>query len=576
MVHAQKSGIISFPAKIGVMADPVATGSVFGVLPSSSVICSQVASFETIASMREAIVDETQDVAFQSCDVEGFAVQHSVPTADDPRYFRAAIIDVTSGASTSMDVQYKGAGAYLVKLRPTALGSYRLELRLGGELVDQALTFEAVCKIGLYKAMDGTCQACSSLDDLRTPLLESPICKEKGMTIQNLILAPNTWRATANTSNIFLCKRSKGCVGGPGNLSYSYESTRGLGMSVDGYCAYGHTGALCSACQPQFFMTSAKHCTDCKDMAMKIAFIVTAVVIVFVLIYAGYVNRAKIQVCLYATMCVRRSITMARLKIVLSTYQIIAAVMWGVPDVRWPEPFSTFGTLLEMLNFFVIGTACISDGYNFYVQIFMVTLTPIFLSGLIFAAMHVRMKWMVPKDHKNPDQFKTSVRRQHWWTFILLTYCVMPSTSVSIFRVFLCHPGFGDDMNEAYLRADYALHCYTEDLETGAIVYTFSHTLMRIYAGIMILVYPIGINTMYFTLLRRNRAIINPKQQTIEKAVMLRASTRRSRTSLSSTDTTSRGATCTRTSTRSAASSSAASSSSSRRRTTRTIAASPS
>ena len=44
-------------------------------------------------------------------------------------------------------------------------------------------------------------------------------------------------------------------------------------------------------------MTSAKHCTECKDMAMKIAFIVTAVVIVFVLIYASYVNRAKAPPC---------------------------------------------------------------------------------------------------------------------------------------------------------------------------------------------------------------------------------------------------------------------------------------
>ena len=104
------------------------------------------------------------------------------------------------------------------------------------------------------------------------------------MTIQNLILAPNTWRATANTSNIFLCKRSKGCVGGPGNLSYSYESTRGLGMSVDGYCAYGHTGALCSSCHPDFYMASSKQCMECGSMVPNLFAIVSSVLLLISLL----------------------------------------------------------------------------------------------------------------------------------------------------------------------------------------------------------------------------------------------------------------------------------------------------
>ena len=44
---------------------------------------------------------------------------------------------------------------------------------------------------------------------------------------------------------------------------------------------------------------------------------------------------------------------------------------------------------------------------------------------------------------------KDRIAAQHWWAFILVTYVVMPSTSVSIVRLFLCHDGFGEEQNEA-------------------------------------------------------------------------------------------------------------------------------
>ena len=42
---------------------------------------------------------------------------------------------------------------------------------------------------------------------------------------------------------------------------------------TDGYCAYGYTGPLCSACQPQFFMTSGKECEECGLTGIKIAIV---------------------------------------------------------------------------------------------------------------------------------------------------------------------------------------------------------------------------------------------------------------------------------------------------------------
>ena len=67
-------------------------------------------------------------------------------------------------------------------------------------------------------------------------------------------------------------------------------------------------------------------------------------------------------------------------------------MLWGVPDVQWPEPFSSFASVLEMFNFFVVGTSCISDGYNYYIQIFIVTLTPIALSAILVVVGCIRLR----------------------------------------------------------------------------------------------------------------------------------------------------------------------------------------
>ena len=69
---------------------------------------------------------------------------------------------------------------------------------------------------------------------------------------------------------------------------------------------------------------------------------------------------------------------------------------------------------------------------------------------------------------------------------------MLPSTSVSAIRIFLCHEGFGEDQDEAYLRADYTLQCYT--LVDGVPEYTPAHLAMRVYAWLMVIVYPVGIN----------------------------------------------------------------------------------
>ena len=79
--------------------------------------------------------------------------------------------------------------------------------------------------------------------------------------------------------------------------------------------------------------------------------------------------------------------------------------------------------------------------------------------------------------------------------FLALTYVVYASTSSAIFETFLC-TRYGDDPTR-YLLADRSISCDTT-----------THSLYEIYAGVMILVYPIGITAMYAYLLIINRVAI--------------------------------------------------------------------
>ena len=402
-VHSQRSGQVSITAKIGVSATPVAESSAWGRMPLAGGAQSRnCRDIEAIADVLTLAVGDSEDVPFQSCDVEGLPVQHSVPTPEDPRYFTAALVD-TAGSAIALDVQYTGEGAYQVRLTTRSdsfqLGSYRLELRLDGVIVHKPLLVEVVCPPTTYRDADNTCKLCHEMKiggPSGEPDLEyAPKCASKGVTVETLVLADRTWRASNRSLSIFVCKRSKGCRGGIGNLSYDYkDGTREMSSfsSTDGYCGYGYTGALCTACQPNFFKNPNKHCEECRNTARHIAIIFGIILGVLLIGYLLYLNRRRVRACLVVMSVLRRSITMARLKIVLSTFQITASVLWGVPDVQWPEPFSSFASVLELFNFFVVGAACIAEEYNYYIQIFIITLTPIALSLILLVVGCLRLR----------------------------------------------------------------------------------------------------------------------------------------------------------------------------------------
>lgn len=77
---------------------------------------------------------------------------------------------------------------------------------------------------------------------------------------------------------------------------------------------------------------------------------------------------------------------------------------------------------------------------------------------------------------------------------ILVTFLVYSAASSTIFQTFVCDPL---DDGRKYLRADYRLECHQAGSDNAVPV----HRAYMIYAGIMIIVYPIGIPVLYGLLL---------------------------------------------------------------------------
>jgi len=132
------------------------------------------------------------------------------------------------------------------------------------------------------------------------------------------------------------------------------------------------------------------------------------------------------------------------------------------------------------------------------------TLLPVFASIIVFSAFAFQRIQLFYKE-KNRLRRREKVKRlfvRYFALFVMITYMVLPSTTAKIFKIFNCidvDPDHYDKTGAAhrFLLVDYAVDCDSANYKFGLS-----------WAYIMILVYPIGLPSMFFTLLFVNRSEI--------------------------------------------------------------------
>lgn len=176
-------------------------------------------------------------------------------------------------------------------------------------------------------------------------------------------------------------------------------------------------------------------------------------------------------------------------------------------SVTYPSLYESFLSYIDVVNLdlaWMMSAGCLV-ATDFYVSLLVSTIGPLVVAGLVVASRTV-LRRRCPLNHQDA---RSKIDRRHASVLFWVSFLVYSTTSSVIFKTFGC-----DDLDtgKSYLRVDHSVQCYTA-----------KHTGFMWYAGIMVIVYPIGIPFCYAAVLYRARSVIKSGQEAIAgSAVVLR------------------------------------------------------
>jgi len=304
-------------------------------------------------------------------------------------------------------------------------------------------------------------------------------------TIASLILKPNRWRLTRLTSDIKQCPEEGGfaesaCCGGPGiNCTASLPPPLLSDESDQLYCREGMTGARCERCvdDNEFFDQSSQRCKVCRS-AGRVAGTITGLVLGVLLgLYLAW--RAWQWALTTRVVAVERFVQSVRFveatlqlpakaKIVMGFTQVwlVLGPVYGVtlPSelTAWMRAFSFIGFGVDVL----VSRECVGSAIR---VLLAGTLWPFALIAALQLLLIVRAFAVRGAGGCRPAHVQKLLYRSVLSgipTFILVTFCVLPSVSRSIFETWSCE-SFGNDDSSggttAYMRTDLSVECGGEE-----------------------------------------------------------------------------------------------------------------
>ena len=186
----------------------------------------------------------------------------------------------------------------------------------------------------------------------------------------------------------------------------------------------------------------------------------------------------------------KKYVPLQSLKILVVTWQILTQFS-AIANVTYPDIYQKFLDGLDIFNFdfsWILSAGCVMD-IDFHDKLLMVTITPI-VSLAFLACTYTAASW------KNRENYEVLVKIQdrHVSMVLLLTFLVYSNVSSVLFKAFSCEHL---DDGKYYVRSDYSIQCDSS-----------KHVGFQVYAGVMIVVYTIGIPVFYGCLLFRDMDVL--------------------------------------------------------------------
>ena len=158
-------------------------------------------------------------------------------------------------------------------------------------------------------------------------------------------------------------------------------------------------------------------------------------------------------------------------------------------DVVYPDVYENFLSVLNLVNVdlgLIPSISCVVN-INFYGRLLFATIAPLAVLGAL------GLTYAVARSRNNHSSAGLqAVRGKHLSVALFVMFIVYSSVSFVVLQTFACDDMLDDGVN--YLRADYSLTCSTT-----------VHKVFMAYAGLMILVYPVGIPAFFAWWLASNR-----------------------------------------------------------------------
>eukprot|EP00752_Nemacystus_decipiens_P011444 g10163.t1 len=396
------------------------------------------------------------------------------------------------------------------------------------------------CTQGEY--WDGSeCQNCADVG--LNP--EGVDCRSEGTLLETLPIQSGYWRSAFTSTTIRECFNDDACVGSVG-------SSRRI-ADPDDYCATGYLGPYCAVCEGGYTTGVSHTCHSCDSsfwagMVVVMALTVVVVVLGLVIILNDLVGNpalTDLSETRFSVMSRRlRTIPFHKLKIPLVVFQIMTQYA-SITSIEFPPVFQTFLSTISVINLelgWLFSSVCIID-VNFHGKLVVATVGPLVILLVLLAtyfytckkhglrvqprevddqAIYPMSGMSMAYNHglgvvgggggsslspRSSSENETSaepagsvIRRvQDKYATVALTMAFLFYSTVStvIFQTFTCDELA--DVDERWLRADYGIDCDSS-----------KHKAFQLYAGFMILVYPVGIPIVFAVMLWRKRSIINP------------------------------------------------------------------
>jgi hypothetical protein len=373
--------------------------------------------------------------------------------------------------------EYEGADSHEYCL-PCPAGSIGMAKMVGLDSIDKCI----VCDKGTWSDAEGSITDCQECPTGRTTL---PLGNSSMIAGLDNVAA---FHNAADKCNVALpgywieitLEASEAAVACPGGKEACQENNE---------CAPGYEDVRCAACAERFY-SSGSGCFACKSNTTNWVPHVSFLAFVFFVVMIYYLNVKGIRTFLqqhfakvtpkfykivYSVFKTHQKSMASKFKIALSYYQVVL-LMGQVYSIEYPPEYEEFQ---HNFDWFGVNLAVEIDCYQkitYLMKLFATTAVPL-LFCLMIAIPGTIGVWTTS------DPEKKKMRKSCLMSGVLMiTYLMLPTACLNIFQAFVC--------NEGVLTIDQTVKCDSSE-----------YTQIRLYAVLMLVVWPIGVPFSYLYLL---------------------------------------------------------------------------